>query len=68
MHLAGANAVAGAAAAPASSWQKQGLVALAEQPTVRERLLPLPDEIDLPLAAGMARSKSALLGVGRRDE
>lgn len=69
------------ALAPASWWQEQGVVAVADQPTVRERLwLLLPDDIDLPLAAraslrlirrrlsrAMAQRESALLGVGGTD-
>ena len=69
------------ALAPASWWQEQGVVAVSDQPTLRERLwLLLPDDIDLPLAAraslrlirrrlsrAMARRESALLGVGRTD-
>ena len=65
------------ALAPASWWQEQGVVAVADKPTVRERLwLQLPDEIDLPLATraslrlirrrlsrAMARRESALLRV-----
>ena len=70
------------ALAPASWWQEQGVVAVADQPTVRERLwLLLPDEIDLPLAAraslrlirrrlsrAMARRESALLGLGEPED
>lgn len=69
------------ALAPARWWQEQGVVAVADQPTVRERLwLLLPDDIDLPLAAraslrlirrrlsrAMARRESVLLGVGGTD-
>jgi len=69
------------ALAPASWWQEQGVLAVADQPTVRERLwLLLPDDIDLPLAAraslrlirrrlsrAMARRESALLEGIRAD-
>ena len=69
------------ALAPVSWWQEQGVVAVADQPTVRERLwLLLPDEIDLPLAAraslrlirrrlsrAMALRESALLKGIRAD-
>ena len=69
------------ALAPDSWWQEQGVVAVADQPTVRERLwLLLPDDIDLPLAAraslrlirrrlsrAMARRESALLKGIRAD-
>lgn len=54
-------------------------MAVADQPTVCERLWLLPDDINLPLAAraslrlirrrlslAMTRRESALLGVGRR--
>ena len=40
------------ALAPASWWQEQGLMAVAGQPTMRERLwLLLPDDLELPHAA-----------------
>ena len=69
------------ALAPDSWWQEQGVVAVADQPTVRERLwLLLPDDIDLPLAAraslrlirrrlsqAMARKESSLLKGIRAD-
>jgi len=40
------------ALAPRPWWQEQGLVAVAEQPTMRERLwLLVPDDLELPHAA-----------------
>ena len=40
------------ALAPRQWWQEQGLVAVAEQPTMRERLwLLLPDDLELPQVA-----------------
>ena len=67
------------ALAPRPWWQEQGLMAVAEQPTMRERLwLLLPDDMELPHAAqatlrlirrrvsrAAARGGEALLEAGR---